>query len=356
MVIDPSRSRPRSTVSSRRGSTSPRRILVSEQAHVVFPYHMEMDRGMERRLGASPIGTTGKGITPAYADKVGRTRCQDGRSCAAGARSGRALLRKDPGKQPDASAHGVRAGPRQEDGRDAPARGGENRAPHHRHPGRAVVGPRAGEKRAVRRRAGHASRHRSRDVPVRDVELGVGGRRRRGRGDTRLVDRPGDRHLQGVLHPRRERPVSRPRRRGASREETCARSAASTARRRGGRAGAGGSTASPDGPSSSSTGSRRSRSPSSTCLTPSTRSRCAPDTDAGKRASTTFRRRCGRWSAADREYEILDGWRKRTDARWRRAVCRATALAYVERLERIVECRIGIVSLGPDRRAVIERP
>jgi adenylosuccinate synthase len=49
------------------------RILVSEQAHVVFPYHMEMDRGAERRLGSSPIGTTGKGITPAYTDKVSRT-------------------------------------------------------------------------------------------------------------------------------------------------------------------------------------------------------------------------------------------------------------------------------------------
>jgi adenylosuccinate synthase len=49
-----------------------KRILVSEQAHLVFPYHMEMDRGNERRLGSSPIGTTGKGITPAYADKVGR--------------------------------------------------------------------------------------------------------------------------------------------------------------------------------------------------------------------------------------------------------------------------------------------
>ena len=48
------------------------RILVSEQAHVVLPYHVEMDRGMERRLGSSPIGTTGKGITPAYADKVSR--------------------------------------------------------------------------------------------------------------------------------------------------------------------------------------------------------------------------------------------------------------------------------------------
>jgi len=46
--------------------------MVSEQAHVVFPYHVEMDQGMEDRLGKSSIGTTRKGITPAYVDKVGR--------------------------------------------------------------------------------------------------------------------------------------------------------------------------------------------------------------------------------------------------------------------------------------------
>jgi len=48
------------------------RILISEQAHVVMPYHIRMDRGMEARRGASSIGTTGRGITPAYMDKVGR--------------------------------------------------------------------------------------------------------------------------------------------------------------------------------------------------------------------------------------------------------------------------------------------
>jgi adenylosuccinate synthase len=48
------------------------RIFVSEQAHVVFPYHVRIDQGIETRLGASAVGSTGKGITPAYVDKVGR--------------------------------------------------------------------------------------------------------------------------------------------------------------------------------------------------------------------------------------------------------------------------------------------
>ena len=48
------------------------RILVSEQAHVVLPYHIAMDCGSEDRLGNSSIGTTRKGISPAYVDKAGR--------------------------------------------------------------------------------------------------------------------------------------------------------------------------------------------------------------------------------------------------------------------------------------------
>ncbi|MEJ2720112.1 MAG: adenylosuccinate synthase [bacterium] len=48
------------------------RIFISEQAHAVLPYHMRLDAGDEMRRGASSIGTTQKGISPAYVDKVGR--------------------------------------------------------------------------------------------------------------------------------------------------------------------------------------------------------------------------------------------------------------------------------------------
>ncbi|MEE9270192.1 MAG: adenylosuccinate synthetase, partial [Candidatus Krumholzibacteria bacterium] len=48
------------------------RILISEQAHVVMPYHILMDKASETRLGGASIGTTCKGISPAYVDKVGR--------------------------------------------------------------------------------------------------------------------------------------------------------------------------------------------------------------------------------------------------------------------------------------------
>lgn len=48
------------------------RLLVSEQAHVVLPHHIALDGALEDKLGSSSIGTTRKGITPAYADKIGR--------------------------------------------------------------------------------------------------------------------------------------------------------------------------------------------------------------------------------------------------------------------------------------------
>ena len=48
------------------------RLYVSERAHLVMPYHALQDRLEEVAKGARSIGTTGKGIGPAYADKVSR--------------------------------------------------------------------------------------------------------------------------------------------------------------------------------------------------------------------------------------------------------------------------------------------
>ncbi|CAA9544918.1 MAG: Adenylosuccinate synthetase [uncultured Thermomicrobiales bacterium] len=47
-------------------------LRISDRAHVVLPYHPTLDRLEETRRAAVPIGTTGRGIGPAYADKVGR--------------------------------------------------------------------------------------------------------------------------------------------------------------------------------------------------------------------------------------------------------------------------------------------
>ncbi len=55
----------------------PSNLLISETAHLVLPYHKALDLAREARLGDKKIGTTGRGIGPAYADKVerGGLRC-----------------------------------------------------------------------------------------------------------------------------------------------------------------------------------------------------------------------------------------------------------------------------------------
>jgi len=48
-------------------------LRVSEQAHLIMPYHRAIDRARERLRGTEAIGTTGRGIGPAYEDKVNRS-------------------------------------------------------------------------------------------------------------------------------------------------------------------------------------------------------------------------------------------------------------------------------------------
>jgi adenylosuccinate synthase len=51
---------------------APDNLVISWQAHVIMPYHREIDRAREVRKGKGKIGTTGRGIGPCYEDKVGR--------------------------------------------------------------------------------------------------------------------------------------------------------------------------------------------------------------------------------------------------------------------------------------------
>jgi adenylosuccinate synthase len=48
------------------------RVRVSRSAHVIMPYHVALDRAMEARLGDGKVGTTGRGIGPAYGDRAWR--------------------------------------------------------------------------------------------------------------------------------------------------------------------------------------------------------------------------------------------------------------------------------------------
>ncbi len=51
---------------------APGNLLISDRAHVVLPYHCDLDAAQEQARGKSAIGTTRRGIGPAYSDKATR--------------------------------------------------------------------------------------------------------------------------------------------------------------------------------------------------------------------------------------------------------------------------------------------
>ncbi len=195
-----------------------------------MPHHRALDRVVERYLGSARIGTTGRGIGPAYGDKVGRVgiRVQDLLDPGILRQKLELVLREKNQilvkvynrKAIDVDAvteeylgYAERLKPYIADTRLALARrlgGGQD-------------GPAGG-------RAGHAARRRPRHVPVRHLvqpDRGWCLRRLRHPAD---ADHPGHRHHQGVHDPGRRRAVpDRAVRR--ERRSTCSRSARSTAPR-----------------------------------------------------------------------------------------------------------------------------
>jgi adenylosuccinate synthase len=72
MVIDPRSFLQELEVLSRQGVKVEGRLFISPKAHLVMPYHRILDELYERLRGKGKIGTTGRGIGPAYEDKVAR--------------------------------------------------------------------------------------------------------------------------------------------------------------------------------------------------------------------------------------------------------------------------------------------
>ena len=72
VVIDPQALFAEIDELNRAGISVDGRLLVSEKAHIILPYHRELDVLSEARRGERKIGTTSRGIGPAYEDKIGR--------------------------------------------------------------------------------------------------------------------------------------------------------------------------------------------------------------------------------------------------------------------------------------------
>lgn len=79
VVVDPEVLLNEIEVLKARGMFRPEDLLISKNAHLIMPYHKKLDTARERLRGVNKIGTTGRGIGPAYEDKVSRCgiKCAD---------------------------------------------------------------------------------------------------------------------------------------------------------------------------------------------------------------------------------------------------------------------------------------
>ena len=73
VVVDPDALLEELDELAQRGIDLSERLMVSDRAHLVMPYHVVLDELAEAARGRQAIGTTGRGIGPAYTDKAART-------------------------------------------------------------------------------------------------------------------------------------------------------------------------------------------------------------------------------------------------------------------------------------------
>ncbi len=72
VVIDPAALLEEMDSMAKRGIKFGKNLLISKNAHLIMPYHKAVDVASEKLKGNKKIGTTGRGIGPAYADKINR--------------------------------------------------------------------------------------------------------------------------------------------------------------------------------------------------------------------------------------------------------------------------------------------
>ncbi len=79
VVVDPEVLLQEIDVLRKKGLFRAEDLLISKNAHLIMPYHKKLDAARERLRGENKIGTTGRGIGPAYEDKVSRCgiKCGD---------------------------------------------------------------------------------------------------------------------------------------------------------------------------------------------------------------------------------------------------------------------------------------
>ncbi len=221
-------------------------LSISESAHVIFPWHKLIDSLREKTRGGSPIGTTGRGIGPAYEDKVARRGIRV-RDLLNPERLNRKISERLPGALAELRelAHAAKLPVPQLETQQvfAEYQGlGERLRPYVRDVSLYL---------SEQIRRGSKILFEGAQGTLLDVDHGtypfvtssncVAGERRGRLGPRPDGDRPGDGDQQGVHHPRRRRPVP-DRAQGRDRRAAPDASATSTARPPAGPAAAAGST------------------------------------------------------------------------------------------------------------------
>jgi hypothetical protein len=181
------------------------KLRISANAHLVAPYHQVLDKVTERFLGSRAIGTTGRGIGPAYMDKVARLgiRVQDVFDASI-------LRQKVEGSLRQKNELLVKVYNRRDIEVDEIVEYFLRRTPPpagHRQHLRPEHGPGRGQGGAHGRRPGHLPGRRPRHVPVRHVLEPDRRRRLRGFRHRPHAHLAVHRHHQGLHHPCRRRPV-----------------------------------------------------------------------------------------------------------------------------------------------------
>lgn len=72
VVVDPAALLEEMDAMAKRGVKFGQSLLISRNAHLIMPYHKALDLASEKLKGNKKIGTTGRGIGPAYSDKINR--------------------------------------------------------------------------------------------------------------------------------------------------------------------------------------------------------------------------------------------------------------------------------------------
>ena len=177
-------------------------VKVSGNAHLIMPYHQELDAIIERYLGRNKLGTTKRGIGPAYADKASRVglRVQD----LLDPKIFRQKLEVVLKEKNQILAKVYNRLPLSAD--DIAKRYLDDYAPRMAPMIADCVslgprGPGSGSGGAAGRGPGHVPRPGPRHLSLRHVVQPGGRRRLCGRRDRPPGDQPGHRHRQGLLHP-----------------------------------------------------------------------------------------------------------------------------------------------------------